>query len=103
MLSKKLTNLSIHHIDACVMTETILEQEVKERAFAFFDDLRSKRKIKIYSPQFLAFEIALKINKIDTRIEPADALHLACAIENSANAFITIDEKFNQQGDFKKI
>lgn len=131
MLVKKLNHLPVHHIDACIVTELLLDQEekipckrylnkvgynyqgkisfnvlgeitknllieideswIKEQAFIMLDDLIYKRRIDFYSPQCTAFNIALEINRLDTRIEPADALHVACAIEDKANAFVTID------------
>ena len=52
----------------------------KEQVFTLFDDIIIKRRIDFYSPHWTAFKIALEIHEIDTRIEPADALHVACGL-----------------------
>ena len=70
-----------------------IENEIlRHDAFSFLMDLLDSRKITFYSPQFKAFRIIGEISHIDRTIEPADALHIATAIEDNAKIFVTFDE-----------
>ncbi len=56
------------------------------------DSLIILRKIEFYTPRNIG-ELLIKIRNLDSRIEPTDAEILACAIEASASALVTLDSK----------
>ncbi|MBW2984906.1 PIN domain-containing protein [Candidatus Woesearchaeota archaeon] len=69
-----------------------IEDTVKrELAITRLLAILSERNIRFISPQFEDMKLALCIRKILKEIEPADALHLACAINKKANVFVTLD------------
>lgn len=70
----------------------ITDRLLREEASSFIMDLLDSRKIGFYSPQFRAFRIVDEINHLDSRVEVADALHIATAIEEKADVFVTLDE-----------
>ena len=60
-----------------------------------FDKLKEDllKPFQLASPQFEDYGLALELNKIDHNLEPADALHIAMAINNKAKFFVTLGEK----------
>ncbi|MBI2105837.1 PIN domain-containing protein [Candidatus Woesearchaeota archaeon] len=64
-----------------------------ERAMAFHKINDILENIEITSPQFDDFELALELRKIYYKLEPADALHLAMAINKGAKIFSTLGER----------
>ena len=62
-------------------------------AFRIFDRIVKKRKIGFATPTTQTYETAVKIIRLDSRIEKTDALHYATAIHDKANVFVTFDKK----------
>lgn len=52
-----------------------------------------KKEIDFRSPNFEAMKIALELQELDYKLEPADALHIATAIVDGADRFVTLEEK----------
>jgi len=67
--------------------------EDKELAIRIFDRMIRKRKIRFVTPATEAYETAVKVIKLDSRIENTDALHYAIAVQEKSNAFVTFDGK----------
>ena len=73
--------------------ETIEQKEIALRAL---DRLIEKRKVSFSTPTIETFNIAKDIFNLDSRIEPADALHYATSIKDNANTFVTFDGKMER-------
>lgn len=73
------------------LVKIILEET--ERALAFHKINDIMKDLEFTSPQFLDFELALELRKVYYKIEPADALHLAMAMNNKAQVFATFGER----------
>ena len=67
--------------------------EDRELALRIFDHIIKKRKIHFATPKIEAYETAVKVIDLDSRIEKTDALHYAIAVQEKARAFVTLDEK----------
>ena len=82
------------------ITDAIFKKVIPEKRNLVFYKLAERLKtIDIKSFNQETFKIALELTELDYNLnnEPADALHLAIAITNNANRFITLeDRKFNQ-------
>lgn len=52
-----------------------------------------KRKIEFIGSDFEVYKKKQEIRDISYAVEPLDALHLAIAIVQKANVFVTLDEK----------
>ncbi len=132
-LEKRNGTMPFHHIDACILTEMLLQQErmkdcirylnkfpnyqrggtstlamgevittilkelenidVKINAFGLLDFTIERDKIGIIVPTKDTIALLHAIQDVDSRIDAADAINLACAIENEADVFVTFDEK----------
>ncbi len=66
-------------------------EENKKLSFLNMGDLW--KQMEVTSPQFEDCKLALELKEIDYNLEPADALHLAMAINKKANFFITLGER----------
>lgn len=66
-------------------------EEQKKLSFLRIDDVL--KMVKLTSPQFQDYSLALELKEIDYKLEPADALHLAMAINNKAQIFMTMGER----------
>ncbi len=64
-----------------------------DRVMAFHKINDMIKTIEISSPQFADYALALELRRVYYKIEPADALHLAMAINNKAGIFATLGEK----------
>ena len=64
-----------------------------ERALAFHKINDILENLETISPQFEDFELALELRKVYYKLEPADALHLAMAMNKKASVFSTFGEK----------
>ena len=71
--------------------ENLKEITDLEVAFDFVARLVKRRKVTFCGTSFECYSIISKIKEGDTHIEPADALHIAAAIIDKANAFVTFD------------
>lgn len=71
----------------------IQEPSEKYLLFNFVDSLIRKRKIKFSTLKYDSIKTLGKIKEIDSRVEDADAIHLANCIQDKGNTFVTIDEK----------
>ncbi len=60
------------------------------------------RKIEFYSQRFKAFRLVDEIRHKESRIEPSDALHLATAIENGADVFVTKDKTLVKNSNLER-
>jgi predicted nucleic acid-binding protein len=69
------------------------EKEAKELFIGWLHHIIKRKKIKLIVPRFEVLEIIKRLKEADYKIEFVDALHLSTAIENNANAFVTLDEK----------
>jgi predicted nucleic acid-binding protein len=70
-------------------------------------EIFSTRQIKFCSPQFADMEKAIEIKETFRtanlgKIEPSDALHLACAINHKAHVFVTLDGFLRENAEFIK-
>lgn len=81
------------------ITNFVLKNVVQEkRSLAFYKVSESLEPLDLKGFNDQTFRIALELMELDYKLmnEPADALHLATAISNNANRFITLeDKKFN--------
>ena len=68
-------------------------KEDRKREIAFHKMNDVLKDLVPCSPQFEDFELALELRKIDYNIEPADALHLAIAMNKKAHVFVTFGER----------
>ena len=77
------------------ITKGLLELEERKRSLSLenINDHAFKKMINITSPQFEDYKLALELKEIDYKLEPADALHLAMAINNKAQIFMTMGER----------
>ena len=76
------------------ITEGILKlPEQKDKEGALFNIDQHLEKFDIFYPQFQDYELSLELRKIHYHLEPADALHLAMAINNKAQFFVTLGER----------
>jgi len=73
------------------LVKIIPEETERSLAFHKINDLLEN--LETVYPQFDDFELALELKKIYYKIEPADALHLAMAINRKATIFSTFGEK----------
>lgn len=64
-----------------------------DRTMAFHKINDIVKTIEISSPQFADYTLALELKSVYYKLEPADALHLAMAINNKASIFTTLGEK----------
>jgi len=60
-----------------------------------FDKLKENllKPFQLTSSNFEDYQLSLELKKIDYKLEPADSLHIAMAINNKAKFFITLGEK----------
>ena len=85
-----ISNLTCGEVYRSLMKMFDKDQE-REMAFHKVNDIL--KHVEICSSQFEDYELALELKKIDYKLEPADALHLAMAINRKSQAFITIGER----------
>lgn len=76
-----------------ILNGRIEKESDKELFFSFFDKLMRKRKIEFVGSGFDDYKKTQEIRDVIYDAEPLDALHLAIAITNKANVFVTLDEK----------
>ena len=76
-----------------ILDERIEKESDKELFFSFFNILVRKRKIEFVGSSFDDYKKTHEIRDINYDAEPLDTLHLAIAITNKANVFVTLDEK----------
>lgn len=79
--------------------ESVVEREI---ARDFVDKLIMKRRISIFSSTYETYSIALKIREINSFIKSMDALHIACAIVDKADTFITLDNELVKSKEIEK-
>ena len=84
------SSLTYGEISMALM-KTIKEDKNREMAFHKLNDIL--KWLDLCSPQFEDFELALELRRIHYKIEPADALHLATAMNNNVQNFITLGER----------
>jgi len=60
-----------------------------------FDKLKENllKQFQLTSSGFEDYQLSLELKKIDYKLEPADSLHIAMAINNKAKFFVTLGEK----------
>lgn len=76
------------------ITGGILEiPEYKDREDSIFKISQHLEKFNIVYPQFQDYQLALELKNIHHHLEPADALHLAIAMNNKAQVFLTLGER----------
>ncbi len=84
------SNLTCGEIYRALMKMFDNDQE-REMAFHKVNDIL--KHVDICSSQFEDYELSLKLRNVDYKLEPADALHLAIAINRKSQAFITLEER----------
>ena len=87
--------ISISALGEILMTSMRkFEEETKKGEVSLLiGGLMEKGKIDFSSPQFKTYDVVKKINAIESRAEPMDALNLANAITENADVFVTMDDK----------
>jgi len=65
--------------------------EDRELAIKILEDFIQKRSIVYATPAMKAYHIAVRIAELDPRVENADALHYAVAVQENASTFVTLD------------
>jgi|SRR3989344_4423539 len=85
-----ISNLTCGEIYRSLMKMFDKDQE-REMAFHKINDIL--RQVDICSSQFEDYELSLELKNVDYKLEPADALHLAMAINRKSQAFITLGER----------
>lgn len=81
-----------------ILTERISEQSEREFFFTFFDNLVRKRRIAYISPNFDVYQKIAEVRAVCYDLEPLDALHLATAIVQGADTFVTLDRGLINDG-----
>ncbi|MBI4014993.1 MAG: type II toxin-antitoxin system VapC family toxin [Candidatus Aenigmarchaeota archaeon] len=76
-----------------ILDEKIEKEGDKELFFSFFNTLIRRRKIEFIGSGFEDYRKTQEIKDVSYDAEPLDTLHLAIAITNKANVFVTLDEK----------
>lgn len=71
----------------------IKESEERKYMLDFIDKISKKTKCGYSSLKYENFHIVDKIKEIDSRVEAADAIHLANCVQDKAITFVTFDEK----------
>ena len=61
-------------------------------ALRFLYDMIKRKKIAFGCPKVSTYEIIGRMRQVETRLESLDALHLATAVDNGANVFVTFDK-----------
>ena len=74
-----------------ILTE-IRDEYNKRTALSLISEIAEKKKISFYVSKDIG-SLTKEIIDLDARIEQTDALLIACAIENNADAFVTLDKK----------
>ena len=67
--------------------------EDKEFDLRRLNAIINKSRIQLLSPLKSSYQTADKIMEIDTRIEPTDALNYSMAVQENADAFVSLDGK----------
>lgn len=74
----------------------------REDAVEFVHNLLKRKKIEYGIITKATDKVATKIEGIDSRIDQADRLLLACASEDGADYFVTLDKKLIGNGKLEK-
>ena len=75
-----------------ILNKKVSKESDRELFFLFFDKLIRKRRIEFVGSDFEVYKKVHEIRDISYDAEPLDALHLAVAITEKANVFVTLDE-----------
>jgi predicted nucleic acid-binding protein len=76
-----------------ILNERIDKESDRELFFSFFDKLIRKREMEFIGSDFEVYKKTQELKDVNYDTEPLDALHLAIAIAEKANVFVTLDEK----------
>jgi len=76
-----------------ILNERIDKESDRELFFSFFDKLIRKRKIEFIGSDFEVYKKTQEIRDVSYDLEPLDVLHLAIAITQKGNVFVTLDKK----------
>ena len=60
---------------------------------SFFNISQHLKNFKIVYPKFEDYQLALELRSLYYNLEPADALHLAMAVTNKVQVFMTLGER----------
>jgi len=76
------------------ITDGLLELPLqKDREDSFFNISQHLKNFKIVYPKFEDYQLALELRSLYYNLEPADALHLAMAVTNKVQVFMTLGER----------
>lgn len=76
------------------ITDGLLELPTqKDSEDSFFNISQHLKNFRVIYPKFEDYQLTLELRSYDYKLEPADALHLAIAINNKSQVFMTLGER----------